>query len=393
MDFLATPHLWILYSTPSVSERFDAAGLRLFLLTKQPGLIGVSAIALLFLLSVQGQAYTFPDAGTAYVSPPAGYHLNIRSGPGIQYQAVNTFRRGTPITLTGFYENRWAQLTDNSWVAGNLINSLPPNVNTTLSYLAYVSTPVGYNLNSRSGPGIQYPAVNTLRHRTPLTTTGLYENGWVQLTDGNWVASNWIQVGQPVTQEQPAPPQSTPSGYLQRGSQGVLVTELQRRLQVLGYLPGEFTPNNVFGERTEQAVRRFQQRNNLPIDGVVGPQTVTVLYSDTANVNAPDSAAGISQPDTSASPTPIPSTPAPPTPVPPTSVPSTEAPSDQTSVQEATVATDDGMDALIFSGPGTDSDLLGFIPNGSSVKITGRFEGSWAELENGNWVYTDWLDF
>jgi peptidoglycan hydrolase-like protein with peptidoglycan-binding domain len=53
---------------------------------------------------------------------------------------------------------------------------------------------------------------------------------------------------------------------------------LQQRLQALGYSEVGI-PDGIFGEKTDQAVRNFQQRNNLVVDGVVGPLTWKALFS------------------------------------------------------------------------------------------------------------------
>lgn len=63
------------------------------------------------------------------------------------------------------------------------------------------------------------------------------------------------------------------------GARGVDVTELQGRLRELGYMD-EVT--GFFGELTEQAVRVFQQYNNLTVDGKVGRRTRELLYSTQA---------------------------------------------------------------------------------------------------------------
>jgi hypothetical protein len=57
--------------------------------------------------------------------------------------------------------------------------------------------------------------------------------------------------------------------------QGEPVRELQQQLKELGYDPGAV--DGVYGERTANAVRRFQQAVELDVDGVVGPQTWSSL--------------------------------------------------------------------------------------------------------------------
>jgi hypothetical protein len=51
------------------------------------------------------------------------------------------------------------------------------------------------------------------------------------------------------------------------------------------------------------------------------------------------------------------------------------------------------MEMPIFSGPGTEHDLVEFLPDGTLVRITGRIENNWAELEDGNWAFVPWLAF
>lgn len=62
---------------------------------------------------------------------------------------------------------------------------------------------------------------------------------------------------------------------LKFGAKGPAVALLQTALKRAGVLPDK--PDGVFGERTRQAVVRFQQQQGLTPDGVVGPKTHTAL--------------------------------------------------------------------------------------------------------------------
>ena len=72
--------------------------------------------------------------------------------------------------------------------------------------------------------------------------------------------------------------------YYSVGTSGDEVLKLQKRLFALGYLTTE--PDGVYGKDTENAIRRFQQKNGFIDDGYAGPQTRTLLFSDEAEKNA-----------------------------------------------------------------------------------------------------------
>jgi cell wall-associated NlpC family hydrolase len=57
---------------------------------------------------------------------------------------------------------------------------------------------------------------------------------------------------------------------LRVGSRGPAVVRLQRKLRVAA--------DGIFGPRTRAAVRSFQKRHGLVVDGIVGPQTRSALY-------------------------------------------------------------------------------------------------------------------
>jgi peptidoglycan hydrolase-like protein with peptidoglycan-binding domain len=63
------------------------------------------------------------------------------------------------------------------------------------------------------------------------------------------------------------------SGRVQR------VTELQRQLTALGFDPGPI--DGRYGPATTEAVKRFQEANDLPVDGVADPQTLSALRKST----------------------------------------------------------------------------------------------------------------
>lgn len=79
------------------------------------------------------------------------------------------------------------------------------------------------------------------------------------------------------TQETPVSGGSV-SFYL--GTKSSEVKEINDRLQELGYSNCE--PDRYFGAQTEFAVRQFQSANALEADGIVGPKTRDLLFSENA---------------------------------------------------------------------------------------------------------------
>lgn len=60
-----------------------------------------------------------------------------------------------------------------------------------------------------------------------------------------------------------------------KGSSGAVVREIQTRLKNWGYYSGAV--DGVYGSKTEEAVRWFQRKNGLSVDGQVGNLTLAAL--------------------------------------------------------------------------------------------------------------------
>lgn len=60
-----------------------------------------------------------------------------------------------------------------------------------------------------------------------------------------------------------------------RGSRGTEVTNIQTRLKRWGYYSGSI--DGIYGRKTEEAVRYFQRKNGLTVDGIAGPKTLAKI--------------------------------------------------------------------------------------------------------------------
>ncbi len=61
----------------------------------------------------------------------------------------------------------------------------------------------------------------------------------------------------------------------QKGSTGSTVTTIQEKLSRWGYYSGKV--DGVYGSKTVEAVKYFQRKNGLAVDGKCGPQTLKAL--------------------------------------------------------------------------------------------------------------------
>ncbi len=61
----------------------------------------------------------------------------------------------------------------------------------------------------------------------------------------------------------------------QRGSTGSVVTQIQTKLKNWGYYSGAV--DGIYGSGTEKAVRLFQQKNGLTVDGKAGSATLAAM--------------------------------------------------------------------------------------------------------------------
>ena len=80
------------------------------------------------------------------------------------------------------------------------------------------------------------------------------------------------------------------SGSLREGDESSAVLKLQTMLKELGYYYGDLTGS--FGSLTKQAVRKFQDDNDLTVDGIAGNKTMNLLRTMTGNASGDSMSTG-----------------------------------------------------------------------------------------------------
>jgi N-acetyl-anhydromuramyl-L-alanine amidase AmpD len=67
------------------------------------------------------------------------------------------------------------------------------------------------------------------------------------------------------------------NGIFRRGMKGAKIRDLQNLLVLAGERLPEYGADGIYGQETESAVRSFQRKHGLNIDGIAGPKTLTML--------------------------------------------------------------------------------------------------------------------
>lgn len=121
------------------------------------------------------QKSALPSGSTAVVSDGP---LNIRSGPGTNYERVGSLKKGTQVTILG-EQDGWYQISANG-VEGYVSAQYISTDGSVTQEGLVISGP----LNVRSGPGTGYERVGSLSLGSTFTIHGS-SGGWYQISTGS----------------------------------------------------------------------------------------------------------------------------------------------------------------------------------------------------------------
>ena len=103
------------------------------------------------------------------------------------------------------------------------------------------------------------------------------------------------RVGTFTDAQRDASQKNSDNTYVKEGTNGSVVKDIQTKLKALGLYSGSITGN--VGPKTEQAIRDFQDKYDLTVDGIAGPQTIAkidAVYSASGSSSSGSSSSGSS---------------------------------------------------------------------------------------------------
>lgn len=137
---------------------------------------------------------------TVYIT---GNGVNLREGPGTDYDRVTSANRGDEFKRTGTTDNGWSRLSYNSkdvYVSNSYVSTDKPD---PIASDASGTVVVKKDANLRKGPGTDYEAVKTANANTELERTGTTDNGWTRVkVDGQelYISNSLIETKTSVSE-------------------------------------------------------------------------------------------------------------------------------------------------------------------------------------------------
>ena len=167
-------------------------------------------------------------------------------------------------TFTAAERKASAANSDTTYIRENSSGATVSKVQTELKALGYYSGKITGNAGPKT-----VAAIKSFQGKNGLTADGIAGPQTIAKIDAAYEAKGGSSSGSG----------SSASG-LKLNSKGTDVRNLQQDLTTLGYYWAEITGN--FGERTEAAVKRFQEENGLTADGVAGTKTLNAIAAAVA---------------------------------------------------------------------------------------------------------------
>ncbi|MDX2213283.1 MAG: SH3 domain-containing protein [Oculatellaceae cyanobacterium bins.114] len=125
-----------------------------------------------------------------------GSPLNLRSGPGTNYPVTGVIANGAVANTSGRTSGGWIELSNGDWISSSWVGRSSSQVGSNTgggggTNSVTVATN-GNPLNARFGPGARFEVAAVYPDGTLLRTSGRTEGSWIQLVNGLWISSEWV---------------------------------------------------------------------------------------------------------------------------------------------------------------------------------------------------------
>jgi cell wall-associated NlpC family hydrolase len=159
-------------------------------------------------LGLSGLGLVVGPAAVADSVMTATTSVNVRSGASTTSSVVGLLQAGNSVTALGPSANGWTQVSFNghtAYVSSSYLKSAGTTVSAPATTGASVTATTLETVNVRSGPAMTSGVVTVLTKGQSISVTGVTQNGYNQLADGNWVSSAWIVVSATLPTTLPTP--------------------------------------------------------------------------------------------------------------------------------------------------------------------------------------------
>ncbi|MBN1891386.1 MAG: SH3 domain-containing protein [Clostridiales bacterium] len=133
--------------------------------------------------------------------------INVRSGPGTDYEIVDSLSKGDKIQVVAYTENGWKKISEGHYVIDDFVSENAPETPKSGTYYT-----IG-EVNVRSGPGTDYSITKTLGKNSPVDVVAITANGWYRTVVDTYVLADLCTSDTPATPtpKPTATPKATPT--------------------------------------------------------------------------------------------------------------------------------------------------------------------------------------
>lgn len=204
--------------------------------------------------------------------------LNIRKKANSSSGLVGTLPAYSKVKIIGKNQaGNWYRI-DKGWIFASyvVLNSQIVKPDVTMD----VNGTTNRDIVIRSGPGSNHSNIGTIKKNTKLHVIGKNTGASWYYIEAGWVYANYVYLEQnkPFASQCPY---KQPSVYTVI-RKGMYWNENVRWLQ--WYLRNKYNINigidGCFGPNTERAVKEFQTKYGLEVDGIAGPKTINAILNN-----------------------------------------------------------------------------------------------------------------